>query len=71
MYICICNKIADSQIKDCVAQGASSLTDLREMMSIANQCCKCVPDTHSIIETAVAEREQSTFNVDAVQYYTA
>ena len=43
MYICICNGITDSQIKEAVANGVGSFEDLQQQLGVANQCgeCKC------------------------------
>ena len=35
MYVCLCNAITDRQIKETVAAGASSLTDLQAQLGVA------------------------------------
>ena len=43
MYICICNEITDTQIKQAVADGVGSFQDLQQQLGVAQQCgeCKC------------------------------
>ena len=41
MYICLCNNVNDTQIRGAVAQGASSLDDLRDALGVASQCGQC------------------------------
>lgn len=46
MYVCICNAITDRQIKETVANGATSLTDLKDRLGVAS-CCGCCADLAS------------------------
>lgn len=46
MYVCLCNAITDRQIKEIVAAGASSLTDLQAQLGVAT-CCGCCADLAS------------------------
>jgi len=41
MYICICNKVTDTQIKNAVDEGASTIDDLRTELGVASQCGQC------------------------------
>lgn len=43
MYVCICNAITDREIKETVAAGANSLTDLKDRLGVAS-CCGCCAD---------------------------
>ena len=40
MFVCVCNAISDRQIKETVAAGATSLTDLQNALGVAT-CCGC------------------------------
>ncbi|ULJ62405.1 (2Fe-2S)-binding protein [Wielerella bovis] len=46
MYVCICNAISDHKIKEAVALGASTLTDLKDSLGVAT-CCGCCADLAS------------------------
>lgn len=41
MYICICNAITERQVKEAVAQGATSLSDLQSQVGVATCCGAC------------------------------
>ena len=40
MYVCICRVVTDSEVRDCVTQGVSSMRGLREHLGMASQCGK-------------------------------
>ncbi|NIO42003.1 MAG: bacterioferritin, partial [Burkholderiales bacterium] len=35
MYICVCNGITESQVRDAVCEGATTLHDLRGTLGVA------------------------------------
>ncbi len=49
MYICVCNGITDSQIRDAVSDGAASLDDVRSLLGVASKCGKCACLADSVI----------------------
>ncbi|NQZ30487.1 MAG: (2Fe-2S)-binding protein [Oceanospirillaceae bacterium] len=53
MYICICNAVTDSQIKERVAQGARSLRDINKDLCIADQCGKCACAAKKVIQLQI------------------
>lgn len=53
MFVCICNAVTDRQIKECVAAGATTLTDLTDQLGVAN-CCGCCADLASSFLTGAA-----------------
>lgn len=59
MYVCLCNAITDRQIKDTVAAGASSLTDLQAQLGVAT-CCGCCADVATSFLTAHGESQLSS-----------
>ncbi|MDF7676908.1 bacterioferritin-associated ferredoxin [Neisseriaceae bacterium ESL0693] len=52
MYVCLCNAITDRQIKATVAAGATSLTDLRDQLGVANCCGCCAQLASSFLDNA-------------------
>ncbi len=50
MYICLCYGITDQQIRECVAQGACSLQDLREQLGIASCCGRCACYAEDVLQ---------------------
>ena len=41
MYICICNQVSESQLRDEIERGANTVRQLRESLGVTNQCGKC------------------------------
>ncbi len=58
MYVCICRAITDSQIRDEVRQGASSLREVGKNLGVASQCGKCGQHARSVIRDALSDRSQ-------------
>ncbi|MDH3338186.1 MAG: (2Fe-2S)-binding protein [Gammaproteobacteria bacterium] len=48
MYICICNAITESQIREAAEAGADDLWDLQAQLGVATNCGSC-GDTASAI----------------------
>lgn len=44
MFICICNAITERQVKQAVADGATTLSDLQGQLGVA-ACCGCCAET--------------------------
>lgn len=40
MFICICNAVTDRDIKETVAAGAATMSDLQAQLGVAT-CCGC------------------------------
>ncbi|MRN39141.1 bacterioferritin [Neisseria sp. N95_16] len=43
MFVCICNAITDRDIKESVAAGAATMSDLQDQLGVAT-CCGCCSD---------------------------
>ena len=50
MYICLCNNINETQIRQAAAQGANSLADLRDGLGVASQCGQCACMAEAVLE---------------------
>lgn len=50
MYVCLCHAITDTQIKQAVSQGDTSLKDVRKRLGVGDQCGKCTRMAAIIIE---------------------
>ena len=55
MYVCVCKGITDRQIKAAIADGASSLGQLRKALGVATQCGKCSVTTREILDDVLNE----------------
>jgi bacterioferritin-associated ferredoxin len=52
MYVCVCNRVTDTQIRAAIEDGASSLSDVRSSLGVASQCGKCGTMTREILREA-------------------
>ncbi|MEM9255821.1 MAG: bacterioferritin-associated ferredoxin [Pseudomonadota bacterium] len=59
MYVCLCNRVTDTQIRAAVAQGASSMRDIRRQLGVASQCGKCGTMTSEIMREALLQGVES------------
>ncbi len=41
MYICICNQVTDSQLREEIERGSETVHQLRENLGVTSQCGKC------------------------------
>lgn len=41
MYVCICNKVTEKEIKRAFRSGANSMLCLQEQLAVATCCGKC------------------------------
>lgn len=51
MFVCICNGVTDSDIRQAVDAGASSIRELNQTMSVANCCGKCTRVARQVIKS--------------------
>ncbi|MCV6615904.1 MAG: bacterioferritin-associated ferredoxin [Cellvibrionaceae bacterium] len=68
MYVCLCKGITDSQIRDAVCSGASSLRQVRSQLGVMSQCGKCGVLTKEIMEETM---EQRNFDHGEPLFYAA
>ena len=56
MYVCICKKVTDSEIRRAVAErGVRNMRTLRRELGGCDQCGKCAAEAKQIIRTALDE----------------
>lgn len=54
MYVCLCNGVTDSHIKEAVQQGCHRMRDLRRELGVTNQCGKCASHALEVLNEAKA-----------------
>ena len=64
MYVCICNAVTDSAIRQAVSEGASSFSDVSMRTGCSTQCGRCVPIARSILDEALADSGRSGTRLD-------
>jgi bacterioferritin-associated ferredoxin len=55
MYVCLCNKVTDRQIRDAARRGCCRLDDLRVELGVATCCGACAETAEGLLD----ERQQN------------
>ena len=56
MYICICNKITDNDIRQALDTGACSLECLQDSLKVATCCGRCKDCANRLINEVLSNR---------------
>ena len=56
MYICICNAVSDSRIRQTVEDGVNNFWDLSFQTGCGTQCGSCVPQAREIMDQTLEEQ---------------
>ena len=56
MYVCICKAVSEKRIGRAVAEGATTLKDLREATGLGTNCGKCVPQAYQLLRDTLDRR---------------
>jgi bacterioferritin-associated ferredoxin len=56
MIVCVCNNVSDRKIRQAVANGASSLADLRKELDVGTCCGKCHSCAKQVLRTSLEEQ---------------
>lgn len=57
MFVCICENITCSEVRDAVDQGARSVRDLNRELAVGSQCGKCVCAARKVMKEHLAETD--------------
>ena len=49
MYVCLCKAVTDKTIKQKVAEGVSTMRELKMCTGVGSQCGKCVCQAQQIL----------------------
>tara|TARA_Y100001935_G_C17311632_1_gene516925 strand:- start:3473 stop:3694 length:222 start_codon:yes stop_codon:yes gene_type:complete len=55
MFVCVCKKVTDKQIKMAFKNGAYSVEKLKSLLNLGAGCGQCVEYTKILLETYKAE----------------
>ena len=55
VYVCLCNGITDTQIRNAIHKGATSFKDVRSLLGVASQCGKCGILTQDILRETLRD----------------
>ena len=54
MYVCICQGVTDTQIRQAVREGDTTFAQVRQHLKVANQCGRCSRMVKQIINEELA-----------------
>ena len=55
MYVCLCKRVTDRQIRSAVYDGARSLRDVRGNLGVSGQCGRCSAVARQVISEALVD----------------
>ncbi len=55
MYVCVCNKVTDKQLKSAVENGAHSLGALQKSLAVGTNCGTCLETAQSMLNESLSE----------------
>jgi bacterioferritin-associated ferredoxin len=50
MYVCICRQVTDTQIREAIADGATTMRQLCKKLPIGTQCGRCCMTAKEILQ---------------------
>jgi bacterioferritin-associated ferredoxin len=56
MYVCICKAVSERRITRAIAEGVTTLKELREHTGLGTQCGKCVPQAYQVLRDTLERR---------------
>ena len=67
MYVCICNSVTDSDIRDAVEDGACNMRQLRQSTGCGSKCGCCKEMAVEILQQSLQETRQSRVQLPVMQ----
>ena len=55
MYVCLCEGVTDTQIRDAVYEGCCSYREVRENLGVGTQCGKCACVAKQVVRETLSE----------------
>jgi len=71
MYVCVCQKITDREIRQAVADGARSLHSLCEQLPLGGCCGRCLPYASELVAEHSAHQRQLSADCCAPSFQAA
>ena len=59
MYVCVCNAVTDSDIRDAVGDGVRNLNQLRQTTGCGTTCGSCKDMAVEVLQQALSERREA------------
>ena len=55
MYVCVCNRITDRQVRAQAAGGDCTVSGVHRALGVSPKCCKCLPMMRDIVREHKAQ----------------
>jgi bacterioferritin-associated ferredoxin len=65
MYVCVCNRVTDSEILEAVAQGVTTLKALGNHLRVATCCGRCAECAHELLTSHASQRSRKSAALQA------
>ncbi|MGH6636259.1 MAG: (2Fe-2S)-binding protein [Gammaproteobacteria bacterium] len=62
MYVCICSRVTDSDIRRAVQEGTSQLKRLQRRLQFGADCGSCLEEAQECLHRALNERRVRSFD---------
>jgi bacterioferritin-associated ferredoxin len=67
MYVCVCNAVTDSDIRNAVDDGVCTMRQLRQKTGIASTCGCCKEMSVEILQQALADTREFRVELPVMQ----
>ena len=67
MYVCICNAVTDSEIRNAVDDGVRNLKQLSRLNGCGVTCGSCQDMAADLIKQTIAEKREQAFALPVMQ----
>lgn len=67
MYVCVCNAVTDSDIRNAVDDGVHTLTQLRRTTGCTDNCGNCKEMVVEVFQQALAEKREAQYLLPILQ----
>jgi len=67
MYVCVCNAVTDSDIRNAVDNGVCTIRQLRQKTGCTSTCGCCKELAVEILQQAMADTRESRFELPVMQ----
>ncbi len=71
MYVCICNAVTERDIQEAVADGCSSLRQLREQLGVGACCGRCTGCARDMLRDSQTDRPRQRHRAAEAQQAAA
>ena len=67
MYVCVCNAVTDSDVRDAVDNGVCTIRQLRQKTGCTSTCGCCKELAVEILQQAMEDTRESRFELPVMQ----